>query len=230
MKLTNEELRTLYLEDLTQPDETQGGRVKVRFPRPWEAIQSWYKTEPLKIDVFGDRDIWVWSDQHLGHSNIIKYCNRPYPTAEAMNHCLLGNYLNVVKPNDIVIFCGDVGFMSENKINEQLDQMPGYKIHIVGNHDLHRSGKLYDLNFDERHLCMTVDVVDHDVEYQLLFMHYPLNPANVPSGCVVVHGHIHDSLIPGNKHINVSVEHTNYTPMNLKDVLGRARTYVGLHV
>ena len=227
MKLTNEDLRTLYLDDLTLPDTTHDGRVKVRKRGPWEAIQPFHKTEPLIIDVFGDRDIWVWSDTHFGHKNIIKYCDRPYPDAESMNYCMLGNYLNVVKPNDIVIFGGDVGFMSENKINEVLDQMPGYKIQIVGNHDLHRDGKLYNLNFDERHLCMTVDVVDHDMEYQMLFTHYPMT--NVPRGCINIHGHIHQhTLDPWN--INISVEHTNYAPMNLKDVMDRARTYIGLHV
>jgi calcineurin-like phosphoesterase family protein len=216
MKLTNEELRILYLEDLTLPDETHGGRAKVRNRGPWEAIQPLYKTEPLKIDVFGDRDIWVWSDIHFGHNNIIKYCNRPYPDVDLMNYSMLGNYLNVVKPNDIVIFGGDVGFMSEAKINEFLDQMPGYKIQIVGNHDLHRSGKLYDLNFDERHLCMAVDVVDHNVEYQLLFTHYPMT--NVPAGCHNCHGHIHQHTLGGSR-TNLCVEHTNYSPKNLKDLL-----------
>ena len=229
MRLTNEELRTLYLEDLTLPDDTHGGRVKVRDRGPWEAVQPFYKTEPLTIDVFGSRDIWVWSDQHFGHKNIIKYCNRPYPSPDMMNTCLLGNYLNVVKPDDIVIFGGDVGFMSENKINEVLDQMPGYKIQIVGNHDLHRDGKLYNLNFDERHLCMVVDVVDHDMEYQLLFTHYPMT--NVPNGCINVHGHIHQhDLSDMGPNINISVEHTNYAPKSLRDVASRARNYIGRHV
>lgn len=225
-KLTNEMLRTLYLEDLKLPDDTHGGRVKVRNPAPWEAIVPFYKTEPLVIDALGDRDVWMWSDTHFGHKNIIKYCNRPYPDVDLMNYSMLGNYLNVVKPNDIVVFGGDVGFMSEAKINEFLDQMPGYKIQIVGNHDLHRDGKLFNLNFDERHLCMVVDVVDHDLEYQLLFTHYPMTV--VPKGCVNVHGHIHQhTLDPWN--INISVEHTNYAPLNMKVVLERARNYIERH-
>lgn len=227
MKLTNEDLRTLYLADLTLPDVTHGGRTKVRNIKPWEDITPWYKTEPLKIDVFdASRNIFCLSDTHFGHKNIIKYCNRPYPTPELMNACLIGNYQNVVQPNDIVIFGGDVGFMTEPKINEILDQMPGYKIQIVGNHDVHRDGKLYNLNFDERHLCMVVDVVDHDIEYQLLFTHYPIT--NIPNGCVNVHGHVHThTLDPWN--INVSVEHTNYTPLNLNVVMERARKYIETH-
>lgn len=225
-KLTNEALRQLYLDDLLLPDTTHGMRPKVRNPQQWATIEPYYKTEPRIIDAYGNCNVWVWSDTHFGHKNIIKYCNRPFPTVELMNACLLGNYLNVVQPNDIVIFGGDVGFMTEPQINEILDQMPGYKIQIVGNHDVYRDGKLYNLNFDERHLCMCVDVVDHDMEYQLLFTHYPIT--NVPSGCVNVHGHIHThTLDPWN--INVSVEHTNFAPLNMKVVLNRARTYIGQH-
>lgn len=227
VKLTNGTLRQLYLDDLTLPDTTHGMRPKVRNPQQWAAIEPYYKADPLVFDVYDNRNIWVWSDTHFGHKNIIKYCDRPYPTVELMNACLLGNYKNVVQPNDIVIFGGDVGFMTEPKINEILDQMPGYKIQIVGNHDIHRDGKLYDLNFDERYLCMVLDVVDHDTEYQLLFTHYPMT--NVPAGCVNVHGHIHQhTLDPWN--INVSVEHTNYAPLNLKVVMERARQYIGMHV
>lgn len=234
MKHTNQTLRDLYLQDLAMPDTGHyRDRPKVRDLTPWKKIEPFIANgdEPRKLDPYGDTKIYVWSDIHWGHANIIKYCNRPYPNRELMNQCLIGNYMNVVKPEDIVIFGGDIGFMKENQINDILTALPGYKIWIVGNHDLHRDGKLYDLAFDERHLCFVVDVEDHDMDFQLLFTHYPLDISNVPEGCYNVHGHIHNNLITGNKHTNMCVEHTGYKPVLLKEyAVDKARIVEGIRL
>lgn len=229
-KITQDELRQLYLDDLRLPDLHHGRSTpKVRHPQQWYKIETFVaagKDKRRVLDPFGTTKIYVWSDIHWGHGNIIKYAKRPFPDKSLMNACLIGNYQNVVRPEDIVIFGGDIGFMKENDINHILSQLPGYKIQIVGNHDIDRSGKVMDLAFDERHLCMVMDVDDADVSYQLLFTHYPMD--NVPPGCVNVHGHIHDNLAnPWN--INICVEHTNYQPKPLKEVLAQARSYIELH-
>jgi calcineurin-like phosphoesterase family protein len=139
-----------------------------------------------------------------------------------MASTMIGNYFNTITPNDIVIFGGDIGFMSETKINAIVSSMPGYKIQIIGNHDIHRDGKLYKLAFDERHPCYVIDVKDGEIEYQLVFTHYPLN--DVPDGCINVHGHIHQNPAPTPKHFNMCVEHTNFAPCPITKVLelGRA--------
>lgn len=220
MKFTNETLREHYLQDLNVT-ETYNGRTvrKVRDVNVWRNIQTFLAEgvgAPRRLDPLGAPRIFVWSDLHFGHNNIITYCNRPFPNKELMNACLIGNYQNVITDDDIVIFGGDIGFMKENEINQILNQLPGYKILIYGNHDLHRDGRVYDLAFNERHLCLVMDVIDVDWEYQLLFTHYPLDPTNVPDGCYNVHGHIHNKVVPGNKHINMCVEHIGYKPVPVK--------------
>lgn len=229
MKLSQETFRQQYMHDLSLPDIHHGRTTpKVKNLAQWNSYQSWYANSPRQIDVFGDSKVYIWSDIHFGHKNIIKYANRPFPNVELMQACLIGNYLNVVTPNDIVIFGGDIGFLSENKINEILVTLPGYKIQIIGNHDIHRDGKLYELAFDERHPCLTIDVKDVDCEYQLLFTHYPMD--NIPKGCVNVHGHIHQNPAPSKKHFNMCVEHTNFAPRPLTDAMAQAReiTLAGL--
>jgi calcineurin-like phosphoesterase family protein len=228
MKLTNETLRVLYLKDLELPDKHHGRTTpKVKYFKQWKDIQPFHAHgNPIAIDVSRDPDIWVWSDQHIGHKNIIDYTGRPYPNVKLMNDCLIGNYQKVVKPNDIVIWGGDVALVKNSEINAILATLPGYKIHIVGNHDMDRSGKVKNLAMDERYLCYVVDVLDHDMEFQLLFTHYPMD--NVPKNCVNVHGHIHQNVANA-WNINVSVEHTNYAPINLKDIIKRARTYLENH-
>jgi calcineurin-like phosphoesterase family protein len=164
-------------------------------------------------------NVWIWSDTHFGHKNIIAYAERPFNSIEAMNNQMVANYLTVVQPNDIVIWLGDIGFMSENKINEVLDSLPGYKIHIIGNHDMHRDGKVYKLNMDEQHLCYTLDIGG----IELLLTHYPMD--NVPSNCQNVCGHIHQN------HANVfntiaCVEHLDYTPANLNNLVVEAQNKI----
>jgi len=227
MNYTNETLRDLYLKDLNMPDTYHGRTTpKVRNIREWKDIKMFLPegtTVPRPLDPFGATKIYVWSDLHFGHENIIKYCNRPFPNKELMTQCLIGNYQKVVNHDDIVIFGGDVGFMKEHALNDILNQLPGYKILIYGNHDMHR-GQLLNLAFNERHLCLVINVEDVDMDYQLLFTHYPMDQLNIPQGCYNVHGHIHDKLVPGNKHINLCVEHTGYKPVLLKDYV-IARTH-----
>lgn len=216
IKLTNETLRAWYLMDLELPDIHHGRTTaKVRYPERWKKITSWYKSGP--IDLTG-RKIWAWSDTHFGHKNIIEYGNRPFDDVGAMQYAMVRDYCSLVQPDDVVFWVGDISFRGRNETNEILDSLPGYKIQVVGNHDMDRSGKLSEYNFDERHICCVVDVG----RVQLLFTHYPLD--NVPKGAVNVHGHIHQNVAnPWN--INVSVEHTNYAPISLDAIMVQANDY-----
>lgn len=48
------------------------------------------------------------ADLHLGHTNIIEYCNRPFATIEEMDHALIQNWNNVVGIDDTVYMQGDL--------------------------------------------------------------------------------------------------------------------------
>jgi calcineurin-like phosphoesterase family protein len=223
MKQTYDTLRAWYLHDLEHPDIHRGRTTpKARSITRWKAIESKRQAvNHLTSEPTGD--IWVWSDTHFGHKNIIKYADgaRPYESVEQMNQAMIDNYMANVKPEDIVIFGGDVAFMSVTAMNEILDRLPGYKIQIVGNHDMDRSGALINFHMHERHLCMVRDIPG--TNFQLLFTHYPLD--TVPPGCGNVHGHIHQNL--ANEHnINICVEHTGCAPLNIKSVYERALAYL----
>lgn len=224
MKQTYDTLRTWYLKDLEEPDVHHGRTTpKARHIEHWTAIESMVNEFQEVSEGFTARsgNTWVWSDIHFGHKNIMQYAGRPFDTWQDMNAAMIAAAQRIVKPEDTLIFGGDIGFMSVNAINEILHLLPGYKIQIVGNHDIDRKGELMKLHMDERHLCMVRDIPD--TKYQLLFTHYPLD--RVPPNCVNVHGHIHQNL--ANAHnINICVEHTNYEPMNIKLVEQRAIAYL----
>lgn len=221
MKFTYDSFSTFYLNDLALPDTYhERTRPKVSNIDAWKAIggAAGVAIDPYSID---GRDVWIWSDIHFGHRNIIKYTepHRPFSSPEEMDAALIYNYNSVVKQDDIVLWCGDITFKSVTATNDILRSLPGYKVWIVGNHDMDRKGNVHALAMNERHLSLPITIEKDGRTFQLLLTHYPLS--NVPPGCINVHGHIHQHVAT-DKHINVCVEHTGCKPINLRDVADRA--------
>jgi len=138
--------------------------------------------------------IWVISDTHWKHKNIIKYENRPLDH----NEQIVANWCKLVAPDDLVIHLGDVIF-GENKqgdLKEILAKLPGKKILCRGNHDGYPTSKWGDW---EWYLDCGFDAVtDYFVYQDLAFSHAPLTPlpttARYGYGQEVrlnIHGHFH---------------------------------------
>ena len=76
------------------------------------------------------------SDLHVGHRNIIKYCQRPWVAVTAMDEALVTNWNSVVKPDDTVWNLGDFAFgTSPGHANDCFCQLNGEHHFIMGNHD-----------------------------------------------------------------------------------------------
>ena len=51
--------------------------------------------------------LWLTSDLHFGHENIIRYCDRPFADVDAMNRALVDRWNEVVGDDDVVWVLGD---------------------------------------------------------------------------------------------------------------------------
>ena len=223
--MEHKELVELYFQDLDRMIQRGQNHEskRVRNVHAWRHINRFAVEDPNNPEPYlnfkGDKRIFLWGDQHFGHKNIISFCDRPYPNTELMNECLVGNHNKVVEPNDTCIFMGDIAFLPDNKANQYLRRMNGYKILIVGNHDIHHD-KLKNLEFDEIHVLYVIDMWD----VNMVLTHYPM--FNLPYPYINVHGHTHDKRVNCPQHINVACDDAmmKYHPILLNDVYDVAKT------
>lgn len=157
------------------------------------------------------RDIWVVSDTHFNHANIIKYCNRPFKTTKEMDETIIERWNNVVKPNDKVYHLGDVYMGGSNGyIGSIFQRLNGYKRLILGNHDTGKDQILQ--RYFER-----ISSDRYFKEFGLHLTHIPLHHESI-KGDVNVHGHIHDKQSPKGPYRCVCVEQINYTPIHIEEL------------
>ena len=158
------------------------------------------------------KQIFVISDTHFDHENIIKYCNRPFSNADEMNNVLVNNWNGAVKKMDKVFFLGDITFGRGAKPAEYwLKQLNGEIIFIRGNHDEVKQAKDYEvLSFGGK---------------KFLLVHDP-NKLPFKWDGWIIHGDKHNNdlknypFINGQKKtINVSCEVIGYCPLSLADLL-----------
>lgn len=60
---------------------------------------------------------WFTSDFHLGHFNIIRYCDRPFKSLKQMNETLIKRFNERVNPEDLVFFLGDFCLSGDSYID-----------------------------------------------------------------------------------------------------------------
>lgn len=78
---------------------------------------------------------WFTSDLHIGHTNIIDYCDRPFTSVGEMYAALAAEWNSVVSAQDEVWVLGDLA-MGQIDLNLPLaGQLNGRKHLVIGNHD-----------------------------------------------------------------------------------------------
>lgn len=182
------------------------------------------------------RNIWVISDTHLNHANILRFKDsatgnlvRPgFANVEEMNEHILECWNSVVKPGDKVYHLGDVFFGDKAHFQKLWPRFNGQKRLIVGNHD--------DIKYlSSGGFFSKVHMWRMFTEFGLLLTHVPVHPNNlrvlVAEGdyqegdvgstqktFLNVHGHIHQNPSPAGPYRNMSVEAINYTPVNIEEL------------
>lgn len=163
------------------------------------------------------KDIWVISDTHFYHQNIIGYCNRPFKTAEEMNDYMVTMWNETVKDGDKVYHLGDVYMGGNGEAEGLLKSLKGQKRLVLGNHD---NGKDQIL----QRVFKKIDVWRMFPEFGLLLTHVPVHESTLGEGRFMgvsllnIHGHIHQNKSPSDFHQCVCVEWTDFKPVNIEEL------------
>ena len=168
--------------------------------------------------------IWFTSDTHYGHTNILKYCNRPFKNVNEMNNEMMSRWNNVVNDEDTVYHLGDFAFSRDLEFTLNiLNSLKGNKVLITGNHDRKMPSEI------KRRFAFVTNYYEFKVQDDeanrgtqlIVMMHYAMRIWNKSHyGAWQLYGHSHGTLSddPNALAIDVGVDCHNYTPINYEQI------------
>lgn len=160
------------------------------------------------------KSVWVGTDWHVwsvGHTP-----HHPYQSVSNIRQ-LSDSYANDIQVDDVFIYLGDLcdpAVTDLNELKRLVQNIPGYKILVKGNHDTETDDFYRDIGFDE--------VCDVCVINQVAFSHFPLK---VEPDMINIHGHLHNekrSDVDDANHINAYREDYYKHPIEISELIQNA--------
>jgi len=156
--------------------------------------------------------VFFTADTHFGHQNIIKYCLRPFETADEMDEEMTQRWNSVVKPQDTVYHLGDFAWWhwSASHVTMQVERLNGHKHLIYGNHD--RKTTRQSQGWASMSHYKKIRVIDQ----KIILFHYACRVWDCKHhGSWQLFGHSHGGLtdFPQDLSIDVGVDCHEFTPV-----------------
>lgn len=182
------------------------------------------------------RRVWMTSDLHFGHANILTYAARHHRDVAQMNADLLAMLRKQVGPDDLRVIAGDLMFGEDPAVLNTLATLSASLILVAGKHDFDKTG-----HFRWSWRCFSAVVPFlywHWTGQYCLVTHLPVlvpvpvqgldvtregkdalregprfsNPSQGLAQVVNYHGHLHLQTVPVERperivHVNVGYDH-----------------------
>jgi len=158
---------------------------------------------------------WFTSDQHFGHFNIIKYCERPFSSIQEHDEELIKNHNEVVGKQDIIIHAGDFTLINnkERVYKDYINRLKGNHVFLRGSHDywLPKS---------------TQSIFEKEIDgHFIVVCHYAMRVwARSHWNSFMVYGHSHGKLEPVGKQHDIGVDNNNFYPVSFEQVIEIMKT------
>lgn len=158
------------------------------------------------------KNIWFSADLHLGHCNIIYYCNRPFKNIEEMDNTIIKNFTNLLQDGDTLYILGDLSFKSNYSENFlRIIKNIGVEIHfIIGNHDGN------NLKILDKYCDSVQDIKEIKIDgIYITLCHYPMRSWNHSfHGAWQLFGHVHGRLKMNTKQYDIGVDCNDFKPVS----------------
>lgn len=167
---------------------------------------------------------FVTADLHFGHRGVCRFLRddgsplRPWDDTDEMDAALVNNWNEVVAPEDRVYVLGDLCI--NRRALPTIARCVGRKVLVKGNHDIFKL-KEYAEYFDD------IRAYEVKPKSKIIMSHIPIHPESMKEGWLNIHGHLHYQAVrhplyqglPDTRYLCVSVERTNYKPVNLQEII-----------
>lgn len=164
---------------------------------------------------------WVAADHHFGHKNILNFVDKDeklirgavFGSIEEHDEGIVSRHNECVGHSDRVYLLGDV-CISRSK-RHILERLNGRLVLVKGNHDIFKLSD-YTPFFDD----IRSYVVQKDQDgNKVILSHIPIHPDSVGRFGTNIHGHYHQNKIDDPRYVCVSLEHTDYKPIEIHEAL-----------
>lgn len=156
--------------------------------------------------------LFFTADEHYGHKNIIRYCNRPFSSVDVMDKVLIDRHNTVVGWNDIVIHAGDFTLQNTEAALKIIAKLNGVHIFLKGSHDYWLTSMAH-LHFGHIWEKRIKDLY-------VVVCHYPMRswPRSF-HGSFNLHGHCHGRMEPLKNQLDIGVDNCDYYPLSLEQAI-----------
>lgn len=170
------------------------------------------------------------SDTHIGHTNIIKYCKRPFKDVKENDEEIVRRWNEKVPEDGIVFHLGDVAFGDPDYVNSILERLHGTIYLVIGNHDWRRVVCQHAWRFEK----MTQQINMKIGNRHIILNHYPMlafsGAYRGEDATYQLFGHVHTSPYTDEgldqqrmkylftSQYDVGVDNNDFTPVSWKEV------------
>ncbi len=175
--------------------------------------------------------LYFTADEHFGHNNIIKYCNRPFSSVRAMDYFLVEMHNEVVTDKDTVIHVGDFTLIKDfdRIMDNYISKLNGkYHIFVKGSHDYWMNSDLCELtDWGYTRYSKYIDAGSmyefKCLKFHVTACHYAMRVwPRAHYNSWQIYGHSHGNLPPVGKQWDVGVDNNDFRPVSevqLKDIM-----------
>jgi len=177
--------------------------------------------------------LWFTADTHFGHTNIIRYCQRPFASVQEMDAQMVERWNTVVSPDDTVYHLGDFTLKGWDGFAAYVQRLNGRLRILPGSHDhpwLARfaPGAVSSLTGEPAEVLpplVSLELPELRIgryAQVLVLCHYALRVWDrAHYGAWHLYGHSHGTLPAWGLSLDVGVDSHDFRPINLDEVATR---------